>query len=421
MVAFPSSALLKNRLNFGLLLIVFLLQGRALAGDNETVLTAKLNRLRAPSSFPGFSVSVVGEDRVFYQRSFGYADLRRKVPYTVNTAQPIASVSKTFIAVALMRAISEGLFTLETPVSDLLPFKIANPNFPNSPIKVIHLVTHTSGIVDQEAYKKSYLFAEDADQHTPLHRYLKREGYGGNRTDTKLAGFLRAYLGRSGRWYQPSNFGKKKPGIEYQYSNIASALTAYLIEVKTGRSFADYTRKTIFEPLGMKDTYWVVEPRGGESAAPRARLYSDSAEEYPAYSSATYPDGSLVTSNQDLSRYLREMIRGYKGRSALLPKQAFQMMFAPKFSGGQPPEGLPANLPNSGVFWAYTRNGNIGHTGGDLGVTTLITLSPRTGTGRIFIANSDLDSRGVMNARAVRQLKAIWKALEAYEAETNDR
>jgi CubicO group peptidase (beta-lactamase class C family) len=100
--------------------------------------------------FAGFAVTIVNKDKVLYQNAFGQADVAKNTPYTNQTLQPIASISKTFIAVALMKAVEQGLFTLETPINDILPFKIKNPNLPNSVIRIKHLATHTSGIVDNE-------------------------------------------------------------------------------------------------------------------------------------------------------------------------------------------------------------------------------------------------------------------------------
>ena len=118
-----------------------------------------------------------------------------------------------------------------------MPFKIINPYYPQDTIRVIDLATHTSGLVDNDSiYMMTYSI--------------------GDSPKMQLKDFLKEYYSESGRMYSIQNFSKKKAGKQYQYSNIASALAAYLIEIKAGMSFSDFTDKFIFQPLGMTHTSW---------------------------------------------------------------------------------------------------------------------------------------------------------------------
>src|SRR5690242_17919746 len=89
-----------------------------------------LTSVQAGSKLPGFAVSIVKEDQVIFSGGYGFADKAKKTPYSIQTIQPIGSVSKTFIGLALMQAIEKGYFTLETPINDVLPFKVINPWLP---------------------------------------------------------------------------------------------------------------------------------------------------------------------------------------------------------------------------------------------------------------------------------------------------
>ncbi|RZJ77240.1 MAG: class A beta-lactamase-related serine hydrolase, partial [Chryseobacterium sp.] len=113
--------------------------------------------LQAGSKLPGFAVAIVKNDQVLFSKGYGFADIKKKIPYTAETIQPVGSVSKTFIGLALMQGTEKGWFTLETPINDILPFKVINPNMPTEIIRIKHLATHTSGLIDNPSvYNKTY-------------------------------------------------------------------------------------------------------------------------------------------------------------------------------------------------------------------------------------------------------------------------
>ncbi|QHL85934.1 serine hydrolase [Nibribacter ruber] len=380
--------------------------------SHNQALTKSLEKLQKSSGYVGFSVAVVNKDGVLYQNAFGHADLKNKQPYTTGTVQNIASVSKTVIGVALMKAVELGYFTLDTPINDILPWAVTNPET-HAPILVKHLATHTSGILDrEEVYGKIFTFNTFSDSSAPLYNWMKKEAVLTNRTDTTLASFLKEYVTANGQHYSVKNFTSAGPGTTYAYSNIGSALAAYLIEVKAGMPFSAFCKKHIFKPLGMQQTAWFLTP---DLAQASSKNYSYKKKAYPLYSEITYPDGSLHTNLQDLSRFLQEMIKGFQGTGTLLPGTAYAQLFQKQFSEENAPQDIKASEPNSGIFWAHRKNGQIGHTGGDLGVTTLLYFDPATGIGKIFMANTELDnpSTGKVNQKLAEHLTAIWKALDA--------
>jgi CubicO group peptidase (beta-lactamase class C family) len=359
-------------------------------------LDRELAQLQAGSELPGFCVALVDAGGLRYRNGFGYADLETKRPYTADTVQPVASVSKTLIGVALMKAVELGYFTLDTDVGTLLPFKVANPAYPGRPITLRQLATHTSGITDREdVYEKAY---------EP-----------GARPRTALKDFLADYFGEKGRYYSRRNFTAQAPGEAYHYSNLGAALAAYAIEVKAGVSYADFTRKYVFDPVGMSASGWSTD----EARKDNARLYGARRKPYPVYSLATYPDGGLHTSCTDLGRYLGRVIAGLRGADAqggLLAQASFRTMLAAQFDQTHMPPGFDAKHPNQGLFWEFLRDGEIGHYGGDPGVSTFMAFDPDTGVGRILLAN--VGGEDAMTAELAGQIKRIWTTLQAHASET---
>lgn len=355
--------------------------------QRQVALDKALARLQEEAQFPGFAVAIVSAQGVLYQNAFGWANIAKDLPYTVDTIQPIGSVSKTLIGVALLKAIEHGYFTLESAINDLLPFRVTNPHARDKSIKVKHLATHTASIVDQaEHYRQAYVK--------------------GVQTDVTLHDFLFAYLHETGRLYGEQNFAKAEPGAAFNYTNIGAALAAYLVEAKTGIAFAEFTQQTILDPLQMNASGWFYN----EGKGVHATLYDQQHKPYDPYALVTYPEGGLRTSCADLSNYLIAMLQGRQGKATLLTTASFQTMFTPQFTPAAMPTQLDPKEPNQGIFWSFRRNGKIGHSGGDPGVSAFLAFDPATGIGKLFMANTELESETLAG-----QFAQIWSTLEKYE------
>lgn len=352
-------------------------------------LTTKLQQAFTKEDLPGMYVIMTDGNKVTYAHSFGYADVANQIPYSVSTIQNIGSVSKTFIAVALMKAIELKYFTLETDINDILTFKVTNPNDPNGKITIRELTNHTSGIIDNpEIYHYCYHFYPTLRAYDSVSiSTLNQMGFGDKLKDTTVAQFMYNYLAPQGQYYSKANFGEGKAGSTSSYSNIGSALVAYLIEIKSGLSYADFTRKYILKPLKMDHSGWHVSDIDLKK---HAYLYLDLKNRFPLYDLVTYPDGGLKTSPEDLSKYLMAITRHDK---KLLTEASYQTMFTPQFSKEHPPKNINLTTRNKGIFWNLYTNGTIGHDGDDPGVGTFLFFNPATGKGGLFLSNKYLDSK----------------------------
>jgi CubicO group peptidase (beta-lactamase class C family) len=390
-----------------LFLVFLVLQtncGSAQSSDKN--LHKNLTKIYKESNFPGFAISIIKGDSTLYTKSYGYADKIKKTPYTLGTIQPVGSVSKTIIALAIMKSIELGYFNLESNINELLPFKITNPNFPDGTITVKHLVTHTSSLLDNEAiyYNEAYQL--------------------GNKPTIELGTFLKDYYTIEGKFYSHKNFDTTNIGTNYAYSNIAAALMAFIIEKKSKISFAAFSQKYIFQPLQMNKTDWFYNK---DQEAQYATLYQvnqpeSSLEEkilnpdksLKAYSCITYPDGSLKTSASDLTLFLKAMMKGYFSTDTLIiSKHSYQILFAKQFDEKNMPSNMDTKEPNRAIFWAYSRKGDIRHTGSDPGIFAFISFNPVTKIGRIMTLNASLD--GGENQKTVGYFMKVIAALDSFE------
>jgi CubicO group peptidase (beta-lactamase class C family) len=405
-----------KKLSATLLYFLIVLSGCSAQKSDAAIknLEAKIKAATKNSLFAGFAITVVKKDKILYQNAFGQADVAKKTPYTNQTLQPIASVSKTFIGVALMKAVEQGYFTLETPINDILPFAIKNPNSPNKPITIRHLATHTSGLLDVEKtyYKSHSILRGENTQTIESQRLIKEMGFGQNSSNLPLKDFLKAYYTEGSSLYDTANFYKGEAGAAYSYSNIGASLAAYLIEIKSGKSFANYCDSAIFKPLKMDNTSWFLTEK---NRSKMATLHFTREKPLPFYTTSSYPDGSLITSNEDLSKFFIEMIKGYSGESTFLTKASFSELFKKQFDIAKMPLTTNPKEPNSGIFWAHFKNGRLGHTGGDFGVTTYMVFNPETKTGFIFLANSEVEN--LEDSIPIQtQMQKIFGAIKEFEA-----
>lgn len=373
-------------------------------------LSCELKILQRQGYINGFSVAIVNKDAVLYKKGFGYADVSKKKEYTSHTIQNIASVSKTLIGIALMKAQEQGKLNLDDPINIHLPFTVINPHYPQIPITIRHLATHTSTILDTQYYDKSYILNNNKGVNEGI--LMKKYRIFNDPEETiALPIFLRNLLSKDGEWYRKKNYLKNEPGSIFKYSNIGATLAAYIIEQATGIPYDEYTTKHILKPLGMDASGWSFDTIDMDN---HSVLYSSIKDSLPKYSLITYPDGGLLTDINDFSKYLIELIKGYYGVGTLLDKNSYSELFKEQLSSNNLP-GRNTKNPyneeyNSGLFMGITPVGYIGHTGSDPGTETYMFFDPKTGTGKILVINT-----AIVSKEDYRHYKAIMSVLDKYE------
>jgi CubicO group peptidase (beta-lactamase class C family) len=223
-------------------------------------LTIALNNFAKQSLIPGFSVSIVNDKDVLYSKGFGLANIKDSIAFTPLTINWVASISKTFVALSIMKLVEENKLNLDDPINSILPYKINNPYYPNLPITVRHLLTHTSTIID-DAFVPYYIgeadicLINDNKKYDSLPAYLQPNlEYYRMGKRISLDEHIRKYTQPKAKWYTDSTFLKKEPGKYFQYSNLGASIAARIVEIKSNMSFIDFTKKYIFEPLKMKNT-----------------------------------------------------------------------------------------------------------------------------------------------------------------------
>jgi len=309
---------------------------------------------------------VVYNGDIVWAKGFGWANIAHKRRVTPDTDFMLASISKTFIAAAVMQQVEGGTVTLGADVNDYLPFPVRNPAYKTTPITTWNLLTHTSSMRD--------------DWGTLVPSYVKGDAA------VPLGRFLKGYFTPGGRWWTPGVYYPFAPGHAYRYCNMSASLAAYLVEAVTATHFDDYCDAHIFAPLGMNATGWHLRDLNPATVAMPYRYVRATGryQAYGQYGYPDYPDGELRTSVSQLGRFLALHMNGgtYQGVQLLQPATVADMM-----------RSQVKNLVRGqGLIWYHIKikgHAVVGHNGGDSGVATSMYFEPSTGTGVVVLTNGD--------------------------------
>ncbi len=376
-------------------------------------LTAVFELIAKETHVPGFAVAVVNKDKIIYKNGFGFADIESKRPYTTETIQNIGSTSKTVIGLALMKLVDQGKLDLDANINEILPFKVVHPRFPNEPITVRHVAAHTSGIKDSKYYDNSYVLYKpkaNAAKHLNFFQRLYFKKLKKNKKES-IQSFLQKYLLVDGAYYHKKNFGKTKPGTQYEYTNVGATLGAMIVEVVADEPFEVFTKREFFDPIKMSSTSWSLDEVDLQQ---HATLYlPKKPRQLPLYSLTTFPDGGLITNVDNLSLYMMELLRGSRGEPSILSKTAFDEMLKNQV----PIIGDPADQNTYGIFWNVLDNGYKGHTGSDPGANSIMFFHPENNIGLLMIINMDMDG----NKRTIETSTSIWTKLNKYALKFSEK
>ncbi|WCO03148.1 serine hydrolase domain-containing protein [Psychroserpens ponticola] len=348
-------------------------------------LSAYLEHLANTNAVPGFSVNVSLGNTIAFQESFGYANIANQTPYTNQTLNNLASVSKTFLGAATAKAIEQGYFTLETNINDVLPVAVINPKQPNGSIKIKHLVTHTSGIVDVPStyVASNYYILPGEDVTTSIGSILVNDLGMQQMQQVALGDYLLEIFDEDGDLYNLDNYLDALPGETWAYSNDATTLLGYIIEYVSGESYDDYVANHILNPLQMFNSTFDMDAVNFQIMATQ---YYDANSAFPRYGNHGYVEGGLHSNSDDMSKYLLDMMRGARGESGVLFSETYyDLLFEEQLADGIVPHQF---AENHGLFW-YMKDGNLMHGGNSLGVSTHLQLRQDGSSGFFIISNMD--------------------------------
>jgi CubicO group peptidase (beta-lactamase class C family) len=263
------------------------------------------------NALPGLALAVTRGDRIVHLEGYGRSGVGP--PVTPETQFLVASLSKSFTAVAVLQLVEAGRLDLDAPVRRYLPaFMVADPQAVER-ITIRHLLNQTSGLADRSLWEMEPLRAGSIEERVRALRGARLVS---------------------------------EPGQEFHYTDANYAVLARLVEVVSGRPFSDYLRAHVFEPLGMTGTTSVIASSGAGREAPR--LAQGHVVAFGVPIARDEPQGFLAGSSgvistaRDMARFLSmQSSGGSLGRRRLLDPEMVELMHTP-------PPGVDSNY---GMGW----------------------------------------------------------------------
>jgi len=321
------------------------------------------------TNLPGLSIAAIEDENTVYIRGFGFKDLLRGLPATPETLYCIGSVTKSFTCLAIMQLQEKGALSIEDPIEEYVPLKIRPKG---EPIRIWHLMSHTSGI-PALAYAEAVIrqATKASNEWLPISSYQD----------------MITFMAEADKWVH------SKPGERWFYLNEGYILLGYIIEKVSGEKYANYVKKHILEPLGMKRSYFHKEEveRDPDVAVPYI-LTKDGdkiASTYPY--GAILSDGGLISNVVDMIKYVKMFIDYGKTDGAKIAsedsiremmKPRIRLPYEPFISKGFRYYGYGLGIKPD--FFGYNL---IGHGGSVLVSTAYMGFVPERRIGVVILAN----------------------------------
>ncbi|GEM45131.1 serine hydrolase domain-containing protein [Deinococcus cellulosilyticus] len=317
----------------------------------------------------GNAVAVLWNGEVVYQHTAGWAQAEKKIPVVPTTRFCIGSITKTMTAIHVMQLVEAGKIQLDDPVKlHLKSIQIHEP-YLNNPIRVRHLLTHTSGLGYFRSWKDLLLPA-------------------GALGTLGVTPGLKDY-------YQKGLTPICAPMTRWAYSNHAFALLGQLVEDVTGKPFEHTFTAQVLRTAGMQ-TATLQRPQ--ERAMPYLRQRK-AFKPAPDLDIIVKPAGSVYASLEDMLAYARSLLTF---SPALLGRDSFAEMYRRQYQAHAELTGMGLgfvleNIAGEEVYF---------HTGGWIGYNSALFVCPGKGAAVIMMSNSEAHDILALPGRFIREALA---------------
>jgi CubicO group peptidase (beta-lactamase class C family) len=353
---------------------------------------AHFRRYQETAHVPGLVYGIVRDGRLVRVGMMGVQDLETNRPVDADTRFRIASMSKAFTALAILKLRDEGRLALDTLAEAYVP-ELRTWRYPTSDsprIRVRDLLSHTAGFVTDDPWG-------DRQQVLP---------------EAAFTEFLKSGVPFT-----------RAPATAFEYSNLGYALLGRIISNVSGRPYKDYIERTIMRPLGMHATGYDVQRSPLERRALGYRWENEAFSREPDMAHGAFGAmGGVETTANDYARWVAFLLSAWPAREgaeegpvrrATVRQLAQGLNFPLRFNrpGSSTPPCVQASAYGMGL--SVTRDCDLGltfgHGGGYPGYGSYVLLLPEYGTGIFAFANRTYAGpSGVVWTVAMELHRAGW-------------
>jgi CubicO group peptidase (beta-lactamase class C family) len=291
---------------------------------------------RWTTSTPGCAVGVAVAGTPVLTKAYGMADLEHDVPNTAETVFESGSIAKQFTAMAILLLAKDGKLSLDDQVRTYVP---ELPDY-GVPLTIRHMLTHTSGLRDWGSVAGIAGAPRTSREYTHGH--------------------VLDIVSRQ----KSLNF---TPGTQYSYSNTGFNLAAIIVARVSGMPFAEFSKRRIFEPLGMTRTQWRDDHQ--RIVKGRAIAYTPDGSGYRIEMpfENVHGNGGLLTTVGDLLKWNENYVTPKVGDAALVAQQQTKGRFT---------DGREHNYALGLMVNALGGVKNVNHSGSTAGYVTHLNRFP---------------------------------------------
>lgn len=304
------------------------------------------------------ALAVTHNDATLVARGFGVKRFGQATPVSDTTLFHMASVTKPFVATAVMQLVEQGRLALEDSVARHLPyFRLDDRR--SSEITIRQLLSHTAGMPDVGDYG----WDRPETDNDALERYVR---------DLHVAKLI------------------DSPGNRHSYSNVGFEVLGDVVAKVSGRSIEDYVTKFILNPLGMTSST-LMAPRANPELLATPHTLTDTGDSIVSsifpYNRAHAPSSTLCCNAREIARWMiANLSGGVLSGARVLKPETLEQMWAPVAEA----QHYPRRFVGLSWFISYYRGYRvISHSGSDLGFNSMCLLLPERALGISFMCNAD--------------------------------
>lgn len=361
----------------------------------EPQLTGLFDTWMKQAHVPGLVYGVVKDGRLVLVRGLGVQDVATKRPVTPDSLFRIASMSKAFTAMAILKLRDEGRLSLDTPAERYIP-EIRGWKYPSADsrrIRVEDLIHHTAGFVEDNPW---------GDRQQSL-------------SEPAFTAMLKAGVPFA-----------QAPGLRMEYSNLGYAMLGRIVHNVSGVSYQDYIRREIMAPLGMATTGYDVLNGSQEMRALGYRWQDDAWVREPDMADGAFGAmGGVQTSANDYWRWIAFLLSGWPARDDAEAGPVKRATVREIVEGSN--YVSTAERPSASgqmcrvatayaMGWSVVNDCDVGrivtHSGGYPGYGSIVMMLPDAGVGVFAFANRTYAGPGKPVSEALYALRRAGLANE---------
>jgi CubicO group peptidase (beta-lactamase class C family) len=329
----------------------------------EKELEVVLQEIMRRWDIPGLAVGIVEGDEIVHAKGLGVQSLETQMPVTLDSVFCVQSVSKCFVATAIMQMAERGKLELDAPLVQYLPY-FQMDDERHRQITIRQALSHTSGMPDMDEIEYVELVTHPEYDEGAAERLVR------GLRDRKLTA---------------------NPGERFSYSNIAYNVLGDVLAKVSGKSFESTMQEQILIPSGMPNsTFMLKDVPADLLARPHLRSPEMRVNSIYPYHRADAPASSLHTTVLDMCHWgITSLKRGNHPGQSLLSSAGYDRMWTAVAERGKL---RPSLYEEMGLGWTlghYKNVKTISHGGGGFGGTAFLLLLPEKNCAAVVLCNEE--------------------------------